>query len=104
MCILPIHANSHTANAIQGCAHNIDTMSADLRTLAQLLDARGHKEAAMSVNLARYHLDKAVTGRLWQVWNDFIQPASAFNDSVPIGKEAIEHHVFQPIEQETWGY
>ena len=70
----------------------MDTMVADLETLARLLDKRDHVESAMAVRLACFHLQKNVAARLWSVWNDYVEPASAFNDSIPIGVERIEHH------------
>jgi len=114
MCILKIHSNSHTANAIQSAAHNMDTNISDLDTLKRLLKARGHVEESEKVGLAQFHMERQ-RAAMWEVWNGFIQDASASNDAAPIGVEGThvgrEHPTtfkhskeFHAVESETWGY
>lgn len=86
MCILKIHAQSHTANAIQSAAHNMDTTVSDLDTLARLLDERGLKLEAMSARMAGFHVQKQCKA-MWNMWSEFVEESSAANSVVPIGEE-----------------
>lgn len=90
MCILKIHANSHTANAIQSVAHNMDTIMGDLDTLKRLLVKRERKSEVETINLCMFHLERE-RRRVWAAWSEFVSEASPDNDSVPIGAESVEH-------------
>ena len=86
MCILKIHANSHSANAIQSAAHNMDTNISDLDTLRRMMEVRGHDVA--QINLAMWHVQKAQT-LAWSYWQEFVN-ASPTIDTPPIGAENME--------------
>lgn len=89
MCILKIHANSHTANGIQSVVHNLDTNLGDIALMSRVLDARGHSLEAERLRLAHWHVEKAQLLAI-KCWEGFIAD-SPIVDSPPIGAESVEH-------------
>lgn len=90
MCILKIHAASHTANGIQSAAHNMDTNAGDLATMIRVLESRGHKLEAERLRLAAFHVNKA-RDIAWSVWDGFIADSPNV-DTPPIGAENMPVH------------
>lgn len=89
MCILKIHADSHTANAIQSAAHNMDTSVSDLDTLQRLLEQRGHTLEAQNVRDVLASLS-GLTSQVWDTWDEFVHESPAV-DTAPIGEEEVRH-------------
>jgi hypothetical protein len=71
MCIMAIHADAKTANAVQAMAHNADTLQDDLAQLSTLLDAR-HQTSAGAVidDLQRQMANTCET--LWRLWREYV--------------------------------
>jgi hypothetical protein len=85
VCIMVIHATSHTGNAIQAMAHNADTLTRDLAQLHTLLEGRGDKEGA-SVVLSQKRAQAAIAEAMWREWRNHI---STGHDAQPFGEEAV---------------
>ena len=71
MCIMSIHFESKTANAVQAAAHNQDTQVRDLAQLLKLLEAR-HETEAMAWVRAELKVAEASAERLWTLWRAYV--------------------------------
>ena len=71
MCIMAIHADAKTANALQAMAHNADTLQDDLQQLSALLEAR-KQASALAVTDDLQKQIGSVCQTLWRLWREYI--------------------------------
>lgn len=95
MCIMKIHATSHTANCLQSVAHNMDTNGSDLATMIRVLESRGHALEVERMRLAQFHVNKA-REIAWSVWQLFVENSPNV-DVPPIGVESM------PVNHNEYG-
>lgn len=95
MCIMQVHGESHTNNATQACAHNIDTIVNDHNALYHLLIARGKPERA-AVVLDRMKRLESEAQQTWEEWRSEVNPAEPETSRAEIGNErSLERHELQ---------
>lgn len=87
MCIMKIHALSHSGNAIQAMGHNSDTLTRDLRQLERLLSARGDYQGASSIASQRRAM-AAIAEGVWALWQQHVSKEGDPTKDQPIGEEA----------------